>query len=119
MTEQLDCIRPRVDDHDSRFEQLESRTSDLEDSRHGDREQLPQMERVLEVIRNENEDLEARSRRHNIRIIGLPESTNMGRMEDFVEGMLFDLFPGELSRLLVVERAHRSLGLLRATSLLA
>ncbi|KAJ1171033.1 hypothetical protein NDU88_002904 [Pleurodeles waltl] len=41
---------------------------------------------------------------------GLPESTDMGRMEDFVEEMLSDLFPGQLSRLLVVERAHRSLG---------
>ncbi|KAJ1092644.1 hypothetical protein NDU88_005754 [Pleurodeles waltl] len=34
----------------------------------------------------------------------------MGRMEDFVESMLSDLFAGELSRLLVVERAHRYLG---------
>ncbi|KAJ1207012.1 hypothetical protein NDU88_002405 [Pleurodeles waltl] len=68
------------------------------------------MERVLEVIRNKNEDLEARSRRNNIHVIGLPETTDMGHMEEFVEGMLSDLFAGELSRLLVVQRAHRSLG---------
>ncbi|KAJ1140027.1 hypothetical protein NDU88_006388 [Pleurodeles waltl] len=112
MTEQLDHTRSRVDDHDSRFEQLEARASDLEDGRQGDCEQLLQMERVLEVIRNKNEDLEARSFCNNIRIIGLPESTAMGRMEHFMEGMLSDLFPGELSRLLVVERAHRFLLLL-------
>ncbi|KAJ1115702.1 hypothetical protein NDU88_003924 [Pleurodeles waltl] len=68
------------------------------------------MERVLDVIRAKNEDLEAQSRQNNLRLIGLPESTDIGRMEDFVEEMLSDLFPGQLSRLLVVERAHRSLG---------
>ncbi|KAJ1118576.1 hypothetical protein NDU88_006767 [Pleurodeles waltl] len=62
VTEQLDRIRARVDDHDARFETLETRTSEIEDARSGDREQIAQMERLLEVIRNKNEDLEARSR---------------------------------------------------------
>ncbi|KAJ1108094.1 hypothetical protein NDU88_005476 [Pleurodeles waltl] len=110
VTERLDRIRARVDDHDARFETLETRTSEIENARSGDREQIAQMEPLLEVIRNKNEDLEARSRRNNIRIVGLPEATDMGRMEDFVENMLQELFAGELSRLLVIERAHRSLG---------
>ncbi|KAJ1186251.1 hypothetical protein NDU88_003034 [Pleurodeles waltl] len=110
LTEQMDRIRARVDERDARFEQLESRFSEMEDQQRGDQERLLQMERVLEVIRNKNEDLEVRSRRNNVRLIGLPESTDMGRMEDFVEKMLAELLPDELSRLLVVERAHRSLG---------
>ncbi|KAJ1118647.1 hypothetical protein NDU88_006835 [Pleurodeles waltl] len=52
--EQMDRIRARVDEHDAHFEQLESRTSELEDQGHGERERLLQMERVLEVIRNKN-----------------------------------------------------------------
>ncbi|XP_069059669.1 zinc finger protein Xfin-like [Pleurodeles waltl] len=100
----------RMDGHDARFEHLESRTLDLEDGRRGDGEQLLRMERVLEVIRKKNEDPEAQSHRSNIRILGLPELTDMGRMEDYVETMLSELFPGELSQVLVVERAHRSLG---------
>ncbi|KAJ1198985.1 hypothetical protein NDU88_002823 [Pleurodeles waltl] len=63
VTERLDRIRARVDDHDARFETLETHTSEIEDARSGDREQIAQMERLLEVIRNKNEDLEARSRR--------------------------------------------------------
>ncbi|KAJ1140065.1 hypothetical protein NDU88_006426 [Pleurodeles waltl] len=65
VTERLDRIRARVDDHDARFETLETRTSEIEDARSGDREQIAQMEHLLEVIRNKNEDLEARSRRTN------------------------------------------------------
>ncbi|KAJ1132102.1 hypothetical protein NDU88_010432 [Pleurodeles waltl] len=82
----MDRIRARVDEHDARFEQLESCTSAMEDQRHGETEHLLQMERVLEVIRNKNEDLEARSRRNNVRM--LPGSMVMGRMEDFMEKML-------------------------------
>ncbi|KAJ1136040.1 hypothetical protein NDU88_002466 [Pleurodeles waltl] len=77
LTEQMDRIRARVDEHDARFEQLESRTSEMEDQQNGERERLLQMERVLEVIRNKNEDLEARSRRNNVQLIGLPESTGL------------------------------------------
>ncbi|KAJ1156741.1 hypothetical protein NDU88_009458 [Pleurodeles waltl] len=54
LTEQMDCIRARVDEHDARFEQLESRTSEMEYLRQGERERLLQMERVLEVIKNKN-----------------------------------------------------------------
>ncbi|KAJ1146465.1 hypothetical protein NDU88_012738 [Pleurodeles waltl] len=57
----MDRIRARVDEHDARFKQLESRTSEMEDQRHGERERLLQMERVLEVIRNKNEVLELSS----------------------------------------------------------
>ncbi|KAJ1081654.1 hypothetical protein NDU88_001832 [Pleurodeles waltl] len=67
LTEQMDRIRARVDKHDACFEQLESRTSELEDQGRGGRERLLQMKRVLEVIRNKNEDLEARSWCNNVR----------------------------------------------------
>ncbi|KAJ1150179.1 hypothetical protein NDU88_002975 [Pleurodeles waltl] len=60
VTGQLDQIKARVDDHDSRFEVLETRTSEMEDARRGARDHLAQMERILEVIQNKNEDLEAR-----------------------------------------------------------
>ncbi|XP_069059369.1 vomeronasal type-2 receptor 26-like [Pleurodeles waltl] len=62
LTEQLDRIKTRVDDHDSRPDRLEAHTSDMEDQRQGERVQFMQMEKVLEVIRNKNEDLEALSR---------------------------------------------------------
>ncbi|KAJ1207254.1 hypothetical protein NDU88_002646 [Pleurodeles waltl] len=51
VTERLDRIRARVDDHDARFETLETRTSDIEEARSGDREQIAQMERLMEAQR--------------------------------------------------------------------
>ncbi|KAJ1145476.1 hypothetical protein NDU88_011762 [Pleurodeles waltl] len=51
VTERLDRIRSRVDEHDARFETLETRTSEIEDARSGDREQIAQMERLLEAQR--------------------------------------------------------------------
>ncbi|KAJ1211384.1 hypothetical protein NDU88_006744 [Pleurodeles waltl] len=92
VTEQLDRIKARVDDQNTRFDHLESRTSDLKDQHNDEREKLLQMERKLDIIHNKNEDLEVRSHRNNIRIIGLPESTDMGCMEDFVEGILKSIF---------------------------
>ncbi|KAJ1192653.1 hypothetical protein NDU88_001959 [Pleurodeles waltl] len=62
----LDRIRARVDDHDSRIDQLETCTSGLEETRQGERDHLLRMERVLEVLWAKSEDLEARSRHNNL-----------------------------------------------------
>ncbi|KAJ1141067.1 hypothetical protein NDU88_007403 [Pleurodeles waltl] len=67
---------------------MERRTSELDDVHHSSTERLLQMERILEVIKNKNEDPEACSQKNNIRILGVPQSTAMGRMEDFVEDLL-------------------------------
>ncbi|KAJ1113955.1 hypothetical protein NDU88_002195 [Pleurodeles waltl] len=110
LTEQMDHLKERLDDHDTSLEQVKSHISDLEESQRREGERLLQLEWVLELIRNKNKDLEACSRRNNLRILGLPESTAMGRMEDYAEVMLTAPFPGELSPVLVVERVQRLLG---------
>lgn len=66
------------------------------------------MEKVPEV-KAKNEDLEARSRRNNIRITRIPETTAMGKVEDFVETLLRDIFGSSLLMLFIVERTHWSL----------
>ncbi|KAJ1115125.1 hypothetical protein NDU88_003351 [Pleurodeles waltl] len=110
LTDRMDHLKDRVDDHDICLDQVESRTSDLEVGRCAEDEHLLRMEHVLELILNKNEALEACSRRNNVCILGVPESKEMGRMEDYVENMLTALFPGELSPVLVVQRVHRSIG---------
>lgn len=68
------------------------------------------MDRLLKIIAEKIEDLEARSWRNNVRILGLAETTNTGRMEDFIEMLLVDLFGRDsFSAHLTIERAHRSL----------
>ena len=49
---------------------------------------LVHMELVLEVNKDKNEDLEARSRRNNVRIFRVPESTAMSRIETYVEELM-------------------------------
>ena len=56
------------------------------------------------------DDLEARSRRQNIRIVGIKEKTENGRPTEFVSELLPKLFGEEhFSRPVEVDRAHRSL----------
>uniref|UniRef100_A0A3B5KZ51 L1 transposable element RRM domain-containing protein n=1 Tax=Xiphophorus couchianus TaxID=32473 RepID=A0A3B5KZ51_9TELE len=56
------------------------------------------------------EDLEARSRRQNIRIVGIPEKAENGRPTDFVCKLLPKLLgENNFDRPIEVDRAHRSL----------
>ncbi|KAG7504929.1 hypothetical protein JOB18_019734 [Solea senegalensis] len=53
------------------------------------------------------EDLEGRSRRHNIRIIGVPEGIEEPRPRDFVADLLKDVL--SLDKKLLIDRVHRTL----------
>ncbi|KAJ1204973.1 hypothetical protein NDU88_000408 [Pleurodeles waltl] len=110
MTTRLDLLTAGLEKHSGRITEAEQRISNGEDVMQKRQEQLSQMDKLLKVIALKNEDLEARSRRNNIGIVGIPESTNTGRMEQFVDRLLFKLFGEDaFSRLLIVERAHRTL----------
>lgn len=106
----LDQVSRKVDRHDARLTALETRVSDHEDHQTEQNEKLQKITKDLDIIRARNEDLEARSRRNNVRITGIPESTNTGSMERYVENMLSELFAPDLSTMFLVERAHRTLG---------
>ena len=86
------------------------RQNDSEDDSNARTEQMLKMEKVLEVIWANSEDLEAHSRRNNIQILGLIESTVMGKIESFVEDLLRSIFGNHLTSLFSVELAHISLG---------
>lgn len=106
----LDQVSRKVDRHDLRITNLETRVSDYDDNHTALSSQLTTMNKEMELIRTRNEDLEARSRRNNIRVTGIPESTNMGPIERYMEELLRDLFGTDLSPMFLVERAHRTLG---------
>ncbi|KAJ1159290.1 hypothetical protein NDU88_011957 [Pleurodeles waltl] len=56
------------------------------------------------------DDLDARSHRNNLRIVGVAESTDINSMESYEECLLFQLLGRDtFSCLSVVERAHHSL----------
>lgn len=107
----LNDVRQKLDEYEPRFAEMETRLSD-----HGDR--LDDLEKRVNILEKEKgellaktEDLENRSRRNNLRVIGLPEgaesrtgaSAFMSRF--FVEVLQDETFtkPPEL------DRAHRAL----------
>ncbi|KAJ1198611.1 hypothetical protein NDU88_002450 [Pleurodeles waltl] len=119
MTTRLDLLTAGLEKQSGRITEAEQRISNVEDVMQKRQEQLSQMDKLLKVIALKNDDLEARSRRNNIRIVGIPESRsrrnnirivgipesiNTGRMEQFMEQLLFALFGEEaFSRLLIME----------------
>ena len=64
-------MQEKVDSHHERLETVEQCISGVEDSGSTHKEKLLHMERVLELIHTKNEAIEARSKRNNIRIVGV------------------------------------------------
>ncbi|KAJ1088445.1 hypothetical protein NDU88_001602 [Pleurodeles waltl] len=108
--ERLDLLNNKLKGYVGRIPEAEEHISNIEDTVKAKSEQLLQMDKNLKIIANKNEDLEARSRRNNLCIVSIPESTDTRLMEQYVERLLTTLFGTEAySKILVVERAHRSL----------
>ena len=81
--------------------------SEIEDNSVESAKLLKEMSKEIDKIRLKNEDLEARSRRSNVRILGIAESTSNVRMENYVEKMFRQIFGADnLSNFLIVVRAH-------------
>lgn len=110
LSTQMDSVKSQIGVHEHRIDTLENKQSDFHEFQVDTKQQLSQMENLLQVIRAKNEDLEARLRHNNLRITGIPETTAITKMELFVSDMLRDLFADYLTPGFAVERAHRSLG---------
>ncbi|KAJ1093448.1 hypothetical protein NDU88_006549 [Pleurodeles waltl] len=59
LTDKFDHLKDKVDKPDEGIDQLERCTLEVEDAQQASSKRLLQMAKVLEVIRNKNEDLEA------------------------------------------------------------
>ncbi len=100
----LENTNTRVEEAEMRVAELEERNNDLEDS-------LRQMQHKQELMQTKMTDLEARSRRNNIRLYGIPEGEEENNMMNFVAKLLkseLDV-PGGLD--LKIQRSHRALAL--------
>ncbi|KAJ1123380.1 hypothetical protein NDU88_001850 [Pleurodeles waltl] len=102
----MDRMTERLDKHAERLDQSEKRVSEVEDgqTRH------VKLYKEVHSLRLKVDDLEARSWRNYLRIVGVAESTAIDNMEGFIERLLVQLLGRTtFSDLFVVERAHRSL----------
>lgn len=110
LSAQMESVKTQVATYEHCLDVLKNRESDCHDFQVETKKQLTQMDKLLLAISAKNEDLEARSRRNNIRITGVPESTAIDKMETFATVLLTNLFAPHLSPGFAVERAHRTLG---------
>ncbi|XP_026092897.1 uncharacterized protein LOC113065665 [Carassius auratus] len=69
--------------------------------------QVTRLSSEVEKLTEKCEDLEGRSRRHNIRVIGVPEGTEGPRPRDFIAGLLQEVL--SLDEKPLIDRAHRTL----------
>ncbi|KAJ1173728.1 hypothetical protein NDU88_005554 [Pleurodeles waltl] len=110
MNSRLDLQSNKLERQAGCITEAEQRISNVEDTVQAKSEQLLQMDKILQIIANKNEDLEARSRTNNLCIVGIPESTDTCHMEQYVERLLTTVVGREaFSKILVVERAHGAL----------
>ncbi|KAK7922240.1 hypothetical protein WMY93_009142 [Mugilogobius chulae] len=120
----MEKIDQRFDAFDIRFQSLHSEQTDLKHRMDSQEQASSALERRVEELegkcvdlaKHANQlqtklhDLEARSRRHNIKIVGIPEGTEEGRPTDFVSRLIPELLGKEhFPRPVKIDRAHRTL----------
>ncbi|CAI5638889.1 unnamed protein product [Oreochromis niloticus] len=106
----LDQVRQAQEEQAERVSSLELATEDLS-------QRVADLESMCAALREDNNqlknkvtNLESRSRRQNIRVLGLPEDTESGRPTHFFSNLLCELLGKEiLQSPPELDRAHRSL----------
>ncbi len=106
----IDCVQTAVSDHSSKIASLESNANAFD-------ERMLALEATCTALSDSNAkllakvtDLESRSHRNNVRIIGLPESIEGPRPSAFFSQLLFDVLGKDvLSSPPEIDRAHRAL----------
>lgn len=108
MCTNLNGISSELKEITDRVEATEQRVADVEESHAEHAEMLMYTIELQKSIQAQLTDLEARSRRNNIRIHGIAEGAEGDNMKTFLE----QFFKNELSLTtpLGIQRCHRSLG---------
>lgn len=89
-------------DHSDRITQIESEVCVLQST-------LDSLMEENAALQTKVEDLESRSRRQNLRVLGLPEGIEGGDCRGFMSKMFHTLLDGSLSEPPELDRAHRTL----------
>lgn len=100
----------------SAFDEINVRLASTEEATHSHEKRIDELERRYANLASEAaqqraklDDLEARSRRQNIRIVGIKEKAEEGKPTDFVAKLLPELLGREhFNKPIKVDRAHRS-----------
>lgn len=91
-----------------RTTRMETRISEMEDQFTPVQRDVRKNTQVIAALLAKTDDLENRSRRNNVRLVGVPEKIEGSNPSDYFESWLVTVFGKEtLSSLFAVERAHR------------
>lgn len=109
ISQRLNVIDNDLKEMGNRIEETEQRVSEMEDFRTEVKEVLSHTLELQEHVQTQLNDLEARSRRNNIRIHGILEGVEGDNIVDFIERFIKTelAFPDTS---LGIQRCHRSLG---------
>ncbi|KAJ1148454.1 hypothetical protein NDU88_001289 [Pleurodeles waltl] len=84
----MDRMSERLDKHAERLDHVENRVSTVEDGQKELASSHTKFNKDLRALRLKVDDMEARSRRNNLRIVGIAESTAINNMESYIENLL-------------------------------
>ena len=90
-----------------RIAQAEQRISDAEDNVNELLTKVSTLENTVKTLTDKVDDLECRSRRNNVRLVGLPEKAGGQNAATFLERWLLEALGLEPREAPVIERAHR------------
>ncbi|KAJ1172422.1 hypothetical protein NDU88_004269 [Pleurodeles waltl] len=87
----MDRMSERLDKQTERLDQAERRVSAVEDGQTAPAAGQLKVNTELGTLRHKMDDLESRSRRNSLCIVGIEESTSIANMENFIESLLIHL----------------------------
>lgn len=96
-----------LDKQRHRLVKAEQRISDLEDTLQTTNRDLHRAQKLIETLEAKTDDLENRSRRKNLILLGLPENIECGHIFDFIQRKLPEWLNIPTYQLLEFERIHR------------
>ena len=100
-------VKKQVQECTGRITHAEQRISDAEDNVNELLTKVSTLENTVKSLTNKVDDLECRSRRNNVRLVGLPEKAEGQDAAAFLEKWLPEALGLEPREAPVIERAHR------------
>lgn len=107
MRNALEPLLQKVSSHDQTIRELESACTEHSDQLTGLESAVNVLKGQVSLLMDKCEDLEGRSRRNNIRLVGLQEGLEAHRPTVFVAQLLKDLL--NMDEVPLLDRAHRTL----------
>lgn len=110
ISEQVVDLDNKIGALTTRVEQVEQRVSDGEDRANIFEHRLKSMEKEIKVLCEKNTEMETRSRKFNLKVVGLKEGREGSDATAFSETLFFTLFGSCVPERIELQVAHRSPG---------